>query len=42
MKFLKGQYYVEVNDKGYIIHPTDHITQTRLSTISQNTISSAK
>ena len=37
MKYLNGEYYVEVKDLGYIIHPTeseilrnrDHLTSLR-------------
>ena len=44
MKNLSGEYYVEVRDRRYKIHPTENkfFTKTRSTNISQNTISSSK
>ena len=43
MKYLNSEYYVEVKDHRYKIHPTENnITQTRYSNISQNSISGSK
>ena len=43
MKFLNSQYYVEVKDHRYKIHPTENITlRLRIPPKSQNTITSTK
>ena len=44
MKYLDGNYYVEVKDHRYKFHPTENknIPQTRSSNISQNSVSSSK
>ena len=44
MKYLDGNYYVEVKDHRYPIHPTEKFffTEKRSSKVFENSISSSK